>query len=83
METKERRLDVRLEAPAHRHEAALGFFTGLKPGEIFELVNDRDLKAIHCRFATEHAGEFSWASAERGPVTWRALIGRTVAIATE
>lgn len=73
------KLDVRKLAPAQRHVTIFQTFDALGPGEVFELVNDHDPKPLYYQFAAEHAGEFTWDYAERGPQVWRVKIGKEFA----
>jgi uncharacterized protein (DUF2249 family) len=70
-------LDVRSEAPAHRHELIFGTFVALPAGDTFELVNDHDPKPLYYQLEAEQTGRFSWEYLEQGPQTWRVRIGRT------
>lgn len=70
------RLDVRREAPAHRHELIFDNYHRLAPGEGFVLVNDHDPKPLYYQFEAEHSGQFSWDYLEQGPEVWRVRIGR-------
>ena len=69
-------LDVRLLAPAQRHEKIFATYGALGPGSAFVLVNDLDPKPLRYQFQAEHAGEFTWDAIEEGPVVWRVQIGR-------
>ncbi|HZJ06323.1 MAG TPA: DUF2249 domain-containing protein [Nocardioidaceae bacterium] len=71
-----RKLDVRNEVPARRHELIFETYGALPAGGVFELVNDHDPKPLYYQFAAEHAGEFTWQPVEMGPETWRVRIGR-------
>ncbi len=69
-------LDVRLLAPAQRHERIFDTYRTLAPGEAFTLVNDHDPKPLHYQFEAEHAGGFTWDALEAGPEVWRVAIGK-------
>ena len=70
-------LDVRMVAPAHRHQLIFDTFQSLQPGESFALVNDHDPKPLYYQFQAERAGEFSWNYVEQGPQVWRVIIGKS------
>jgi len=72
-------LDVRTMAPAQRHEIIFRSYQDLGDGEAFVLVNDHDPKPLQYQFEAEHAGEFTWDYAQRGPTVWRVRIGRVSA----
>ncbi len=69
-------LDVRVLAPAQRHEQIFAAYAALDPGSAFVLVNDHDPKPLRYQFEAEHAGRFTWEYLEAGPRTWRVRIGR-------
>ena len=77
MTTGDRRLGVRSEPPARRHELIFEPHTGRAPEEGFVLVNDHGPRPLYYPFAAEHEGAFSWDHLERDPRTWRVRIGRT------
>lgn len=70
-------LDVRVMAPAQRHDEIFRTFAGLDQGEGFVLVNDHDPKPLYYQFAAEHPGGFTWDYLEDGPQVWRVRIRRT------
>ncbi len=74
-------LDVRDLPPAQRHEAIFAAYQGLAAGAGFVLINDHDPKPLRYQFEAEHAGQFTWQSAEAGPEVWRVRIGRPPAAA--
>jgi uncharacterized protein (DUF2249 family) len=74
--TEDRKLDVRPEIPARRHDLIFGTYAALGPGESFVLINDHDPKPLYYQFAAEHAGQFSWDYLESGPEQWQVRIGR-------
>ena len=76
METTEPQLDVRTEAPMHRHQLIFDNFDQLSPGEGFVLVNDHDPKPLYYQLEAEQPGKFTWAYLEEGPEVWRVRIGR-------
>ena len=76
METTEPQLDVRTQAPMHRHHLIFDSYERLSPGESFVLVNDHDPKPLYYQFEAEHPGRFTWAYLEEGPEVWRVRIGR-------
>ncbi|MEU8799589.1 DUF2249 domain-containing protein [Spirillospora sp. NPDC048819] len=69
-------LDVRVLAPAQRHEQIFAAFAALSAGTAFLLVNDHDPKPLYYQFAAEHPGDFTWDYEEAGPEVWRVRIGR-------
>lgn len=76
METTEQQLDVRAEAPMHRHQLIFDNYHRLSPGEGFVLVNDHDPKPLYYQLEAEQPGKFTWAYLEEGPDVWRVRIGR-------
>jgi len=73
----DRRLDVRSEVPARRHELIFEHYFALSAGESFLLVNDHDPKPLYYQFAAEHPGEYTWEPVDQGPEVWSVRIGRT------
>ena len=69
-------LDVRPCPPAERHRLIFEKFDELEPGAAFVLINDHDPKPLYYQFAAEHDGEFRWEYQQKGPVVWRAAIGK-------
>ncbi|TDB97523.1 DUF2249 domain-containing protein [Actinomadura sp. 7K534] len=69
-------LDVRVLAPAQRHEQIFAAYRALDHGGAFILVNDHDPKPLYYQFAAEHPGDFTWDYLETGPEVWRVRIGR-------
>ena len=69
-------LDVRTEAPMHRHQLIFDNYYRLGAGEGFVLVNDHDPKPLYYQLEAEQAGKFTWAYLEQGPEVWRVRIGR-------
>lgn len=76
METTEQQLDVRTEAPMHRHQLIFDTYDRLSAGEGFVLVNDHDPKPLYYQLEAEQPGKFTWAYLEEGPEVWRVRIGR-------
>ncbi len=76
METADPQLDVRSEAPMHRHRLIFDSYEGLAPGQGFVLVNDHDPKPLYYQFEAEQPGQFTWTYLEEGPEVWRVRIGR-------
>ena len=76
METTEPQLDVRTEAPMHRHQLIFDNYDKLSAGEGFVLVNDHDPKPLYYQLEAEQPGKFTWAYLEEGPDVWRVRIGR-------
>lgn len=69
-------LELRTLPPAQRHELIFQTYTGLQPGEAFEIINDHDPKPLYYQFEFEHKGQFTWEYLEQGPEAWRVRIGR-------
>lgn len=76
METTEPQLDVRTEAPMHRHQLIFDTYERLSPGDGFVLINDHDPKPLYYQLEAEQPGRFTWAYLEEGPEVWRVRIGR-------
>lgn len=67
-------LDVRVLAPAQRHEKIFATYRMLSPGAGFVLINDHDPKPLYYQFQAEYPGEFTWEYLEAGPEVWRIRI---------
>ena len=71
-------LDARTMAPQDWLPQVFSTFSQLNDGDIMELVDNHDLKALHARFMCDLPGKFSWDFFEKGPALWRAAITRVV-----
>ena len=71
-------LDARTMAPQDWLPQVFSTFSQLNDGDIMELVDSHDLKALHARFMCDLPGKFSWDFFEKGPTLWRAAITRVV-----
>lgn len=76
-------LDVRELAPKDRHAAIFSTFEGLRPGERFTFINDRDPKPLLYQFQSGHDGEFEWWPLEQGTDVWRVTIEKRLVADTD
>ena len=67
-------VDVRRIPPRERHPLVFSTFVKLAGGQIMELINDHDPKALYHQFQAEMPGMFAWDYLEKGPETWRVVI---------
>jgi uncharacterized protein (DUF2249 family) len=71
------RLDVRPVEPKHRYEQIMGAYESLAIGETLELVVDHDPQCMYYTLrATRGDDAFSFEYLEKGPETWRVIVGR-------
>lgn len=70
-------IDIRRLSPAKRHSAVFSMFDGLRPGQQFAFVNDRDPVQLRSQFEAFFAGEHTWSCRRQGPAEWHVEIGRT------
>ena len=73
-------LDVRPVEPKHRYEKIMGAFESLAVGGAMELVVDHDPECMYYTLlATRGDDAFSFDYLEKGPDTWRVVVGRRTA----
>ena len=72
------KLDARTIAPEDWFPEVFSAFNQLGDGDILELVDGHDLRALHTRFMCDVPGKFSWDDFEKGPSVWRVAITRVM-----
>lgn len=70
-------LDVRGVAPKDRFPLIMGAYEALRVGETLELTVDHDPECMYFTLlGTRGSDAFSFEYLERGPVTWRVVVGK-------
>lgn len=70
-------LDVRPVEPKDRYERIIGAYEQLAVGDVLELTVDHDPQCMYYTLrATRGEEAFSFAYLEKGPETWRVLVGK-------
>jgi uncharacterized protein (DUF2249 family) len=69
-------VDVRGLASTARQARTFAAFGALSPGEAFLLVSDCDPVPLYYQLTFEYHGQLAWDVLERGPDTWRVVIGK-------
>ncbi len=72
-------LDVRVIPPPQKHPTIHARLGELKVGESLTLVNDHDPRPLLLELEHDYPGRYAATYLERGPVTWRLEIKKTVA----
>ena len=69
-------IDIRRLSPAKRHSAVFSMFDGLRPGQAFVFINDREPARLRNQFEALFPEEHTWTYLLQGPAEWRVEIGR-------
>ena len=73
-------LDVRPVEPKDRYDTIMNTYDDLAVGDVLELTVDHDPQCMYYTLlATRGDDAFSFRYLERGPETWRVLVGKRLA----
>ena len=76
------KLDVRPVEPKDRYDRIIGAYESLGVGQTMELVVDHDPQCMYYTLrATRGDDAFTFEYLERGPETWRVIVGKVIDVA--